>query len=76
LIDPPLNYLGLILAGVLLDVWAASIFRERKTSFRLRGETPNLITEEPFGFSRNPMYLGIMAVLLGLVKCPKGYASM
>ena len=68
LIEPPLNYLGLplILAGVLLDVWAASLFRERKTSFQLRGETPTLITEGPFGFSRNPVYLGMLAALLGL----------
>jgi protein-S-isoprenylcysteine O-methyltransferase Ste14 len=67
-IEPPLTYLGLplILAGVLLDVWAANRFREKETSFKLRGEAISLITDGPFGFSRNPMYLGIMAVLLGL----------
>lgn len=68
LIEPPLNYLGLplILTGVLLDVWAASLFRERQASFRLQGGAASLITDGPFGFSRNPIYLGIMAALLGL----------
>jgi protein-S-isoprenylcysteine O-methyltransferase Ste14 len=68
LIEPPTNRLGLplILAGVLLDVWAASLFRERRTSFKLQGGAASLITDGPFGFSRNPMYLGITAALLGL----------
>jgi protein-S-isoprenylcysteine O-methyltransferase Ste14 len=68
LIEPPTNRLGLplILAGVLLDVWAASLFRERRTSFKLQGGAASLITDGPFGFSRNPMYLGITAALLGI----------
>ncbi len=68
MIEPPLNYLGLplILAGVLLDVWAASLFRDRQTSFRLRGGGASLVTDGPFGFSRNPVYLGMLAALLGL----------
>jgi protein-S-isoprenylcysteine O-methyltransferase Ste14 len=68
LIEPPLNYLGLllVLAGVLLDVRAASLFRERETSFKLQGGAATMITDGPFGFSRNPIYLGIMTVLLGL----------
>jgi len=68
LVEPPTNRLGLplILAGVLLDFWAASLFRERRTSFKLRGGTASLITEGPFGLSRNPIYLGIMAAFLGL----------
>ncbi len=68
LIEPPLNRLGLplILVGVLLDVWAASLFREKETSFKLRGGDAFLITDGPFGFSRNPIYLGILAALLGL----------
>ncbi len=68
LVEPPTNRLGLplILAGVLLDFWAASLFRERRTSFKLRGGIASLITEGPFGLSRNPIYLGIMAAFLGL----------
>jgi protein-S-isoprenylcysteine O-methyltransferase Ste14 len=68
LIEPPTNLLGLplILAGVLLDVWAGSLFRERRTSFKLHGGAASLITDGPFGFNRNPIYLGIIAALLGL----------
>ena len=67
-IEPPKNLLGLplILAGVLLDVWAASLFRERRTSFKLQGGAASLITDGPFGFSRNPIYLGVVVALLGL----------
>ena len=51
---------------MLLDVWAASLFRESRTSLKLRGGVASLITDGPFGFSRNPIYLGIMMALLGL----------
>jgi len=68
IIEPPYAYLGLllILAGVWLDIWAASFFKKAETSFKLRGKTTSLVTDGPFGFSRNPIYLGILAVLLGI----------
>ncbi len=68
MIYPPYTYLGLplIALGLALDVWASSIFRKRETSFRLHGETTSLVTSGPFRFSRNPIYLGMLIVLLGM----------
>ena len=68
IIEPPYTYFGmlLILVGVGLDVWAATFFKKAETSFKLRGKNTSLVTDGPFGFSRNPIYLGILAVLLGM----------
>lgn len=67
IIEPPYTYFGmlLILAGVWLDIWAATFFKKAETSFKLRGKNTSLVTDGPFGFSRNPIYLGILAALLG-----------
>ena len=67
MIEPPYTYIGLllILAGAGLGFWAASLFKEREVSFKLHGKNSSLVTDGPFGFSRNPIYLGMLAILLG-----------
>jgi len=67
-IPRPYSYLGagLMLLGLALMTWTATLFREERTSFQLRGGSSALVTSGPFRFSRNPMYLGMLTWLIGL----------
>ncbi|MCU0631347.1 MAG: isoprenylcysteine carboxylmethyltransferase family protein [Methanolinea sp.] len=66
-IPPPYSYLGAIvmLLGIWLMMWAASVFRKTGTGFQLERGGSALVTSGPFQFSRNPMYLGILIWLIG-----------
>ena len=66
-IPPPYSYFGAIvmLLGLGLMLWAASVFRKTGTEFQLEGGGSALVTSGPFRFSRNPMYLGILIWLIG-----------
>jgi protein-S-isoprenylcysteine O-methyltransferase Ste14 len=68
LIPQPYSYLGaaVMLFGLALIIWAASLFREAGTGFQLKGGGLVLVTSGPFRFSRNPMYLGMLIWLIGL----------
>ena len=50
--------------GVLL--WAWALFRTSDTPTRPTAQATALVTSGPFRFSRNPMYLAIVVMLLGL----------
>jgi protein-S-isoprenylcysteine O-methyltransferase Ste14 len=50
--------------GVLL--WAWGLFRKSGTPTRPSAQATALVTSGPFRFSRNPMYLAIVVMLLGL----------
>ena len=67
-ISQPYSYLGavLMLLGFGLMTWTAILFRNEGTSFKLREGSFTLVTSGPFGFSRNPMYLGMLIWLVGL----------
>lgn len=55
----------LIALGVKIAIWAAISFRRQKTTI-IPHQTPTvLITEGPFQYSRNPIYLADLLVLLG-----------
>lgn len=55
----------LALAGLVWLMWAVLLFRLAGTPVR-PGATPvQLIEEGPYRISRNPMYLGLTALLLG-----------
>lgn len=64
----PYNYLGiiLILGGILIDVWGWTLFRKRKTTLNPYKVPSKLENSGPFKISRNPRYLGMELVLLGL----------
>ena len=56
-------FIGLI--GIGLPIWGAQIFKQRETNILPYLDPDKIVTEGPFKFSRNPMYLGMLLVLLG-----------
>ena len=67
LIDPPLSRLGwvFIALGIGLAIWAERLFSRAGTGVRPFTPSTALVAEGPYRFTRNPMYLGMMLVLLG-----------
>ena len=58
--------LGFIAVALAIDVWASLTFRKaRSTALPHRG-TDALVTEGPFQYSRNPIYLGNLLILGGI----------
>jgi protein-S-isoprenylcysteine O-methyltransferase Ste14 len=64
----PWNYLGalLVLAGLALIILPASVFSARGTAIKPFDESAILIQDGFFAFSRNPMYLGMVTLALGV----------
>jgi protein-S-isoprenylcysteine O-methyltransferase Ste14 len=57
----------LVVAGVALSVSAAALFRREGTELNPASATnQKLVTSGPFRFTRNPMYLGLVLVTLGI----------
>ncbi len=47
-------------------IWAVQLFKKKETSHD-PAETPTtLVTSGPYRFTRNPMYLGMTSILLGI----------
>ena len=67
LIDPPLSRLGwvFIIAGIGLALWAERLFSRVGTGVRPFTPSTAVVATGPYRFTRNPMYLGMMLVLLG-----------
>lgn len=59
-----LGYL-LIVVGVALPLWGARVFAKHKTNIKPYKDPDTMVMDGPFKFSRNPMYLGMLLVLLG-----------
>jgi protein-S-isoprenylcysteine O-methyltransferase Ste14 len=67
LLVSPWNLLGLlpIALGIAVDLLAVFQFGVKRTAF-LPGHTPRvLVTDGLFRYSRNPMYLGFVLMLIG-----------
>ncbi|MCF7809561.1 isoprenylcysteine carboxylmethyltransferase family protein [bacterium] len=64
----PWNFIGILpLAfGILLNLIADKAFTKNKTTVKPFEESTALITDGAFRISRNPMYLGMTFILLGL----------
>jgi protein-S-isoprenylcysteine O-methyltransferase Ste14 len=65
----PLPPLGIALVTVpwILPVWAIIMFRRADTEINPTSPTNReLITLGPYRFTRNPMYLGLVIVILGI----------
>ncbi|MGO9611521.1 MAG: methyltransferase family protein [Dissulfurispiraceae bacterium] len=68
--------LGLI--GLFTMMWAWLLFKKRNVAICPTAKTAILITQGPYRFSRNPMYMGMILILLGLaiyVGTPPFYLS-
>lgn len=68
IIFPPYAYFGwiLIIFGAVLNIWTDSLFKKGKTTVKPFEKPTELIIKGPFKISRHPMYLGMVAVLLGV----------
>lgn len=68
LVSPPYTYLGVvpIVAGVVLAVVAKRRFDGVGTTVRPFERSTAVVSDGPFGYSRNPMYLGMFLALSGL----------
>ena len=56
----------LILSGISLVFVSFRFMRKMKTTFIPDGTPEVLISSGPFKFSRNPIYLGMLAILVGV----------
>jgi protein-S-isoprenylcysteine O-methyltransferase Ste14 len=64
----PWRWIGLAFlpTGVCLAAWALRCFAARGTTHNPFGAASALVTTGPFRFTRNPMYLGVTLILLGI----------
>ncbi|NGQ92829.1 isoprenylcysteine carboxylmethyltransferase family protein [Rhodobacter sp. HX-7-19] len=59
--------IGLIAISFIAPVWALILFRRAGTQINSTSATNNkLVTDGPFRFTRNPMYLGLVLLSLGV----------
>ena len=63
----PYKYLGtiLIIFGCVVNLWTDMLIKKNNTTVKPHLMPSTLITSSPFSFSRHPMYLGMMSILLG-----------
>jgi len=54
-----------IIFGGILNIWADRLFKKNKTTVKPKEKSTKFITNGPFKISRHPMYLGMIAILLG-----------
>lgn len=68
LIDAPLSYAGLLMtgSGIIIVVVAARAFQTHATTIRPFEESDILVTDGFFHVTRNPMYLGMVIILVGV----------
>ena len=66
-LGPPATYAGglFVLVGLILALVSSELFRRRRTTIKPFEPSTALVTSGPFRLSRNPMYLGMVLVLLG-----------
>ncbi len=68
IIEWPYTLLGIVIlgTGVSLTGCALTLFRKKGTTHVPHGMPTALVTAGPFRVTRNPMYLGVSCVLLGV----------
>lgn len=54
-----------LVAGIVLGIWPARLFKDTGQNVTPWSETPEIIIRGPYKFTRNPMYLMMMLVNLG-----------
>ena len=68
IIEPPYSYVGavLIVIGAIMNIWASGYFNQVKTTIKPFEPSTYLVTVGLYKYTRNPMYLGGIFMLLGL----------
>ena len=61
------------LAGLALLIWAATTFRRAGTNVQTSQPTSTIVSDGPYRYTRNPIYLGMF---LGLVGLAVGFDSL
>lgn len=64
----PWRYLGIVLivAGFILGAGSALFFRKLGTNPRPGARATQVVTSGPFRFTRNPMYIALTTMLIGV----------
>ena len=68
LIRFPLTLIGVIpiTVGAILNLWADQVFKRQGTTVKPYQQPTAFVNEGPFRWSRHPMYLGMVLILLGI----------
>jgi len=68
ILHPPVTYSGTILIaiGIIIVVWSAALFGMAGTPIKPFEESTQLVTKGMYQVTRNPMYLGMVLILLGI----------
>jgi len=68
IVQNPLNLIGLfpLMVGVALNLIADRDFKRNQTTVKPYEESGTLLTEGVYRYSRHPMYLGFVLILLGI----------
>ena len=68
LVHPPYHLFGIAIIAIAaaLMIWAGLVFNKNKTTLLHNDRPAALVTSGPFGFSRNPIYLGMALGLIGI----------
>lgn len=61
----PLGYL-LVAIGIALPIWGSHVFKKHETNILPYKDPDHMVTDGPFTFTRNPMYLGMLLALFGV----------
>jgi protein-S-isoprenylcysteine O-methyltransferase Ste14 len=64
----PLRYIGLLVLvlALALVLWAAGLFRRAGTTIKPFEESSALVLDGPYRWSRNPIYVGLVGMLIGV----------
>jgi protein-S-isoprenylcysteine O-methyltransferase Ste14 len=58
--------LVLAVSGGITALWAVLLFQRQGTTTHPNAESTRLVTSGPYRFTRNPMYLGLLLILIAL----------
>jgi protein-S-isoprenylcysteine O-methyltransferase Ste14 len=66
-VPAPWHFVGLAIGalGLALGFWTVSLFWRSRTTLIPGEESAALVTDGPFRFTRNPIYVGMVLLLLG-----------